>query len=202
KNTIYARYFVTDLANPPIYDGNLLTTTRSGLEDRTQTITLADQYSISPTIVNALHLTYNRLAINRGTHPNMPSPVSLGVNMYNAYAHFIDLSVTGRFAVGGGSNAPAYYSRNQYHYADDMDVIRGRHHLSFGVSVITTQMNTRNVSTGNGSFGFNGSLTNDAMVDFFIGRASSVNQANPDEAGLRQKYIGMYVQDDIQVNRR
>src|SRR3989442_14012867 len=29
-----------------------------------------------------------------------------------------------------------------------------------------------------GSFSFNGSLTNDSMVDFLIGRPNSVNQAN------------------------
>src|SRR5262249_2671566 len=151
-------------------EGNLLTTTRAGLEDRTQTVTVGDQFTITPTTVNAVHLTYNRLAINRGTHPDMPNPVSLGVNMFNSYPHFIDLSVSNRFAVGGGSNAPAFYTRNQYHYADDMDIIKGRHHLSFGVSVLTIQMNTRNVSTSNGQFGFNGSLTNDSLADFFIGR--------------------------------
>src|SRR5881296_3869190 len=80
-----------------------------------------------------------------------------------------------------------------------MPMVRGRHHLSFGASFIATQMNTRNVSTSNGSFSFNGSLTNDALVDFMIGRPNSVNQANPDEAGLRQRYIGLYVQDDFQA---
>jgi hypothetical protein len=35
-------------------------------------------------------------------------------------------------------------------------MIRGRHHLSFGASITTTQMNTRNVSSANGSFSFNG----------------------------------------------
>src|SRR5882762_7910781 len=141
KHSVFGRYFTADLANPPIYDGNLLTTTRAGLEDRTQTVTVSDQYSLSPTVINALHLTYNRLAINRGTPPNMPSPVEVGVNMFNANPHFIDLSVSNHFAIGGGSNAPAYYSRNQYHYADDLDMVRGRHHLSFGASFIAVQMN-------------------------------------------------------------
>ena len=40
-------------------------------------------------------------------------------------------------SVGGGSNAPAFYSRNQYHYAEDLDMIRGRHHLSFGAEART-----------------------------------------------------------------
>src|SRR5207248_8485612 len=74
--------------------------------------------------------------------------------------------------------------------------------FSFGASIITTQMNTRNISTSNGQFSFNGSLSNDALVDFLIGRPNSLSQANIDEAGMRQKYIGIYVQDDFQVTKR
>ncbi len=202
NNTIFARYFITDLANPPIYNGNLLTTTRAGINEQAQTITLGDQFSISPTVVNAAHATWNRLAINRGTPPDMPSPVSLGVNIFNSYPHFIDLTVSNKFGVGGGSNAPSFFIRNQFHYADDIDMVRGRHHFSYGVSYLALQMNTRNVSTSNGSFTFNGSLTNDALVDFLIGRPSSVSQANPDEAALRQRYVSLYLQDDFQATRR
>mgnify|MGYP000866744546 CR=1 FL=1 len=63
-------------------------------------------------------------------------------------------------------------------------------------------MNTRNVSTSNGSFAFNGSQTNDSMVDFMLGRLSSFSQANVDEAGLRQRYAGLYIQDDIRATKR
>ena len=65
KNTIFGRYFIADYDNPPYYTNNILTTTRAGLEDRTQTVTLGNQYSINPTFVNAFHATFNRLAINR-----------------------------------------------------------------------------------------------------------------------------------------
>jgi hypothetical protein len=201
KNTVFGRYFIADYDNPPIYTNNILTTTRAGLEDRTQTITLGDQYSITPTVVNAFHATFNRLAINRAAPPTMPSPVSVGVNMYNNDPHYIDVSVSNRFAMGGGSNAPAYFMRNQYHVTDDLDMVRGRHHLSYGAEVIAIQMQTRNVSNANGSFAFNGSLTNDPLADFLIGRPSSLSQAMPDEAGLRQKYIGAYVQDDFRVTK-
>jgi hypothetical protein len=47
-------------------------------------IRFGEQYSISPRVVNALHLTYNRLAINRGTLPDMPNPVAEGASMFNA----------------------------------------------------------------------------------------------------------------------
>lgn len=137
KDTITARYFVSDYDNPPYYTNNILTTTRSGLEDRVQTVTLGEQYTIGPTLVNAVHATFNRLAINRAAPANMPSPVSVGVNMYNNDPHYIDLSVTNHFTMGGGSNAPAYFMRNQYHFTDDFDMVRGRHHFSYGVSIIT-----------------------------------------------------------------
>jgi len=201
RNTIFGRYFIADYDNPPYYTNNILTTTRAGLEDRTQTVTLGNQYSISPTFVNAARATFNRLAINRAAPPTMPSPVSVGVNMYNNVPHYIDLSVSNHFTMGGGSNAPAYFMRNQYHYTDDLDMMLGRHHLAFGGEFIAIQMQTRNISNANGSFAFNGSVTNDALADYLLGRPSSLTQAMPDEAGLRQKYIGAYVQDDIRVSR-
>jgi hypothetical protein len=199
RHSIYGRYFIADLNNPPIYAGSLLTTTRSGLEERTQSVVVGDQFSITPRMVNSLHLTYARLAINRGPSPEMPSPVGLGVNMYNSYAHFTDLSVTNHFTVGGGSNAPAYYMRDQYHLSDDFDMVRGRHHLSYGVELLQYRMLTRNVSLSNGEFSFSGILTNDALADFMIGRPNSLADANPDEGAERQWYAGAYVQDDLHL---
>ncbi len=199
KHSVFGRYFIADYNNPPIYNGNLLTTTRSGLEERTQSVVIGDQYSFSPTFVNSFRATFARLAINRAVSGDLPSPVSIGVNMYNVYAHFIDLSVTSHFSIGGSSNAPAYYTRDQYQLADDMDMVVGRNHIAFGVELLNFRMNTRNVSYGNGEFAFGGSLTNDALADFLIGRPSSVIDANFDEDGLRQQYAGLYAQDDIQV---
>jgi hypothetical protein len=199
RHSLFGRYFVADYDNPPIYNGNLLTTTRAGLEERTQSIVVGDQFSITPTMVNSLRLTYARLAINRAVSPEMPSPVSLGVNMYNSFAHFTDLSVTSHFTVGGGSNAPAYYTRDQYHLSDDFDMIRGRHHLSYGVELLQYRMLTRNVSLSNGEFTFSGVLTNDALADFIIGRLSTLADANPDEGAERQYYVGTYFQDDLHL---
>ncbi len=201
KHTIYGRYFIADYDNPPFYTNSLLTTTRSGLEMRSQSITLGDQYTITPTIVNAFHATYARLSINRAVTPEMPNPVSLGVNMFNAYPHFVDLSVSNKFTIGGGSNAPANFTRNQFQYADDMDIIRGRHHMSLGFEMLAIQMNEVNIGSSNGSWTFNGSLSGDALADFILGRQSSLSQGNPVQIALRQRYYGAYFQDDIQVRK-
>lgn len=201
-HSVFGRYHVADYDNPPIYDGNILTTTRSGLQQRSQAAIIADTWNLSPTIVNAARMTYSRLAVNRAVSPDMPSPVKVGVNMFNVYPSYIDLSVSGKFTMGGGSNAPAYFTRNQWQWADDMDWIRGRHHYSFGMEIMTIQMNEVNVQSANGTWGFNGSLSNDALADFLLGRPNSLAQSNTAQIGLRQKYVGLYFQDDIKATKR
>ena len=57
KNSIYGRFFVTDYDNPVFYTNNILTTTRSGLEERATSAVIADQYSKAG-FVNAFHGTY------------------------------------------------------------------------------------------------------------------------------------------------
>ena len=51
-------------------------------------------------------------------------------------------------------------------------------------------MNERNVQRGNGTFSFNGSISNEAFADYLLGRPNSVIQQSLAEIGLRQKYVG------------
>jgi hypothetical protein len=201
KNSIYGRFFVADYDNPAYYTNNILTTTRSGLEERATSAVVADQFS-TPTFVNAFHATYTRLINNRAVSPQMPNLVSLGANMFNAYPHFIDLTVSNKFTVGGGSNAPATFVRNTFQFADDVDLIRGRHHIILGLEAIAMQMDEINISLANGEWTFNGSSSNDALVDFMLGKPSLLSIGSPFQVGLRQKYWGAYVQDDIRVTKR
>src|SRR6476660_2232485 len=61
KNTVFGRYFISDFADPPIFDGaNLLTTTKAGQLARNQSLVLGDTFTLSPTLVNSIHITANR----------------------------------------------------------------------------------------------------------------------------------------------
>jgi hypothetical protein len=113
----------------------------------------------------------------------------------------VDLGVSNHFSIGGGSNAPAVFARNQFQYADDIDLIRGRHHFTLGAEFMAIQMDEVNISLGNGEWTFNGSLAGDALADFMIGRPSLLANGNPLQIGLRQKYWGAYFQDDIRVSK-
>jgi hypothetical protein len=210
KSTIFGRYFIDDYSNPAFYNGNLLTTTRSALVQRAQSVVLGNQYTFTPTFINSIHLGFVRLAVNRKQPAGMPSPTTLGVNMYNATNDFTDLAVSNHFSVGGGSNAPASFIRNQWQIADDIDWIRGRHHLSIGAEYIFGQMDENNLQFANGEFSFNGSRTTnssnsqsgDALADFMLGAVNTVIDSNVARVDLRQKYIGAYVEDSYQLSPR
>src|ERR1035441_11009489 len=62
-------------------------------------------------------------------------------------------------------------------------------------------MDEVNISLGDGEWSFNGSLTNGGLADFMIGRPSKLANGNPLQVGLRQRYWGVYGQDDIQVTK-
>ena len=202
KNTILGRYFIDDYSNPAIATGSLLTTTRSGLYQRAQSVVLGDQYAFTPTFLNSVHVGFVRLAVNRHQPSGMPSPAKLGVNMYNASDDFLDLAVSNHFSVGGGSNAPASFIRNQWQGADDIDWIIRRHHLSIGGEYITGQMDENNLQFANGEFSFDGSRTGDALADLMIGSLHSVIDSNVARVDLRQKYFGAYVEDSVQITPR
>ena len=61
KHNLFGRYFFADYKSPAAFDNNFLLTTQRGVLDRTQSVTLGDTYSITPSILNAVHLAWTRL---------------------------------------------------------------------------------------------------------------------------------------------
>jgi len=199
KNSIFARYFILNYNNPAVYTNNLLTLNRPSTIDQSQSLVLGNQIILTPSIVNSMHFTYSRLSVNRSNPSAMPSPAALGVNMYDEVPNFMYLSVSNYFNVGGSSNAPARFIRNQYQWSDDSDWIHGRQHFSFGVENIIGQMYTNNVYDGNGDFSFNGQATGDGLADFMLGSLYSFTDTGSQIANSWEKYIGAYFEDDIQL---
>jgi hypothetical protein len=113
---------------------------------------IGDQMTLSPTIINSIHFTWARLAVHRSDPANMPSPTQEGINIYDGSPNFSYITVSNYFTIGGGSNAPAKFIRNQYQWSDDTDWIKGKHHFSFGAENILGQMYQSNVYDSNGLF--------------------------------------------------
>lgn len=202
KNSVFGRYFYSNYASPSFFNNDLLLTTERGVRDRSQSVILSDIYSISPTIINSAHIAWTRLAITRGPAANFINLTDVGSQIYSAVPNFMDISINGYFGAGCGTCAPVTLDGNSAQASNDVDMIRGRQHISFGGEWLHYQFNYANIYQSNGSLAFNGSASGNALLDFMLGLPSTFMQGAEDFYRGRQNYFGPYVEDDIQVNKR
>jgi hypothetical protein len=202
KQRVFVRYFTNSYQNPPIFDGkNLLTTTQPGNFERAQSATVGHTYVFGAGTLNSFHATFSRIRDNRGPTDTPISPTLLGVNIYSAVPNFLLLSVTGSFSTFCGTCAPGHFNDTSYQLADDIDVIRGRHEMSFGLNIVKTFNNTVSGFNENGNFTFNGSRTNLGMADFLLGTPSDFTQTNATPDDLRQYIMSFYAQDSFKLSK-
>jgi len=202
KNNFFGRYFFADYKSPAAFDNNFLLTTQRGVLDRAQSVTLGDTYSVTPSILNTAHLAWTRLAITRGPAADQKNLADFGVNIYQGVPNAIDLGINGYFGIGCGTCAPALFKNNVAEATDDVDVMRGKHHMSLGADWIHYEYPYANNAYANGGFTFNGQFSNDALLDFLLGRTSFFDQGNSTQFNGRQNYVGVYFNDNIQFSKR
>ncbi|HLX72248.1 MAG TPA: carboxypeptidase regulatory-like domain-containing protein, partial [Verrucomicrobiae bacterium] len=145
---------------------------------------------------------YTRLTIARGPSPNALGLGDIGVNVYQPAKNYMRVGVGGHFTVGCGTCAPVKIFQDNYQLADDIDITRGRHHLSFGGEWIYHWQKSFGVTNGEGIFNFSGQFTNDSLVDFMLGLPNNFQQGNKQAFDGRQNYFGAYVHDVVRVNRK
>ena len=205
KHTLYGRYFIYNYVAEAFFNGtNALTTgPNPGNREESNTLTLGDTYTFSPTSVNSFHATYNRRADNRGSAPNLFGPNSLGIqgfqeNMPNDY---MQITVSNYFNVACGTCAPGYFDVNTYQASDDFQKTMGKHQLGFGVDFRKLQFNSLNNQQSNGQWSFNGGATGDALADLELGRLSGLTDGNALSDYMRQTVFAGYVQDTYRVTK-
>ena len=208
KHTLYGRYFLDDYRNPSVFDGkNLLVTTAAGNLERAQSLTLGDTYTFSGNMVNSVHVTGTRRRDDRGAAANDINPSTLGIPIPTPVPNFLQASVSGYFSVGCGTCANAFFNVNSIHLADDVDVIRGKHQLAFGVDYIRDQFNSINIWNSNGNFAFNGQYAsgktiNDGLAAFMLGTMNDFTQSANLQNATRGTIFALYVQDSVKLTPR
>jgi hypothetical protein len=203
KQTIFGRYFVDGFQNPATYDGkSLLTTTQAGNHELAQSAVIGDTYLFGPGTLNSFHATFNRRRDDRGPTDIPINPTALGINIYSAVPNFLLMSVTGGFSTFCGTCAPGHFNVTSYQVADDVDIIRGRHEMSFGANIERVQNNTVSGFNENGNFSFNGSRTGLGLADFLTGLPNDFTQTNATPDDLRQWIMSFYAQDSFKISSR
>jgi hypothetical protein len=202
KNTVFARYFIMNFNNPPLFDGtNGLTTTLAGQGVRSQSAVAGDNYTFTPTTFNSFRVTFSRLRDNRSAAPNLFTLASAGVNIFQYDPHFINMSVSGGFSFGCGNCATSHFNRNTYDVSETLDLVRGKHQLQVGFQYSRLQLNEFNLLNANGTISFNGQFTGLGLADFLLGDISSISQNAPDGMAFRQNYAGVFAQDNFKVSK-
>jgi len=205
KHTIYGRYYIDDYRNPDVYTNNLLTTIANGNLERAQSLTIGDNYVFNASTLNALHLTGTRRRDNRGPAENSLSPTTFGINVPYIEAGYVPITVSGYFSVF--NSAPAYFDTDSIHVADDFDLIRGGHHIAFGLDYIRDQFNTINEYNGNGNFTFNGQYVSgksvgDALAAFMLGTPSDFTESGFLINATQMNPVALYLQDSWKATKR
>jgi len=206
KHSFFGRYFIDNYRNPSVFDGkDLLTAAVAGNWERAQTLTLGDTYSFNGATLNSLHATATRRRNDRGALPNAINPQTLGINVPSPVPNYLNVGVTGYFGVLCGTCADAKFNVNSLHLADDVDLIRGKHRIAFGVDYIRDQFNSINVSVSNGAFSANGQYAsgktmNDALAAFMLGVLNDFAQSASLQNATRGTVFALYVQDSIKLS--
>ena len=207
RHNFYGRYYIYDYIAEAVFDGhNALTTSANGNNQRSQTGTIGDTYTLAGgQDVNSFHATANRRRNNRSAATNLFSPKDLGVNMFINIDNYTQLSVSGYsgggFNVGCGSCALSAFDDNTYQVADDFTMIRGKHQIGIGFDGRKVQFNSFNYQQANGQFTFNGTYSGDGLADLLTGRFSGLTDGNVISDYIRNTAMAAYVQDAIHLQR-
>ena len=196
SQSLFGRYLYAVYDNPATYDGtNVLTLSRTGQNNKAHSFVLGHNWILSPGMINALHVTYNK-TLNDRPLPEFFSPSDLGISVYGPQPGFMGVTVTNGFGIGAGATNPGFFDSDSFQIANDIDIVRGHHQVSFGANWIRTKIETLNNRPSNGQFTFNGQTTGLGLADFMLGRMSGFLQGNPVYDFDENDYFGAYIQDE------
>jgi hypothetical protein len=209
QHSFFGRYIGTTQFNAPPYSlpaaqQNLLVTRTGGRDNFAQTFTVGENYVISPTTLNAVRFALNRTAIHR-TSTDFFSAPEVGIPIYSYLPHYMLLTVTNAFSLGGGTEVESTYATNEWQASDDVTLVRGSHQFAVGVNVSHwTSLSLANVRSP-GQLSVDGAATGLPLADFLVGKLAANNglqQAAPNTLDMAQTYLGVYAQDTWRMGPR
>jgi hypothetical protein len=203
KHLFMGRYFIDDFVQPPvgIQNGNIIPS-GPGPAARWQNATLGDTYTKSSTFLNDFRISYLRSPAVVVGGENTVSLISLGQkDVPQPYFPTIQsVSVSAGFGV-----APSNYNnfpRDTWGLSDHVNIVRGRHEISFGTDLQYLRMKVFTDAGQNGQAFFTGALSGNSFSDFLLGYLNQWSQADGILVRTRGQLFGFYGQDKIRVTPR
>ncbi len=147
---------------------------------RDQVISVAEDHSFTPHLINEARIGYNRwVALNisqANSLGDVISKVGIPQGGSNGLAPTTSVtggvpyvSLTGYATFGTASNLPQSRWDNTFNYVDSLTWNLGKHTLKFGFDIEHFYKHSFFVTDNTGAFTFNGQFTGNAFADFLIG---------------------------------
>jgi hypothetical protein len=206
KNTLYARYMLSNNDTPIQWDPNnpFFTGSTTGQTNTIHSVALGETYVISPTVVASTHIGMDR-GINPRFLPAFKTPSDFGIPITPFVPAMTTLSITNGPSLAGGASNPGYFNTLVYSGSEDLTVIRGKHQIQFGGQYMRSYMHAQNTRGVNGNLNFTGQystvggLTGIGYADFVTGQLNAFGQGRPFYDDDKSNYYGLYVQDSWRI---
>ncbi len=197
----YGRFWVSRASTPPVLETGNILTSAFGRTWQNTVAAFNDTYLLGPNLLNNLVVTFNRTN-NRNFQIYPPDYSTLGINVYNDSTPQWVFNVSGYFGINSGDTNT--FLRNEFQFVDTVRWTKGRHEVAAGVDYSYGQGDIVNNFRANGRFTFSNAapFSGDALVDFFLGKFSSFEQAIGEYKNTRMHFFATFIQDTFRVNRQ
>jgi hypothetical protein len=196
KQSLFVRYTTTAYFRPPSFTftpDNLLSTGQGGLNDRTQSAIVGDNYVFSPNTVDAFRVAYDRVAIDR-SNANSFSPCDLGVQIYCGYLpHQGFYTVTNDFTVGTPTGTQGISHSNTYQLTNDVTLVRGKHQITLGGNAANYRIAFYGTVFAQTQWTF------PSLPAFLLGDFQSNAISTPNDLNQGKYFVASYVADTWKV---
>jgi hypothetical protein len=175
--------------------------------DRYQTGTISWTRTISPTVLNELRFSTNRVATFDAVPTDTTSPSALGFTAVTpddpkGTAPPL-ITVSGNFNLGPSPQGPTKIHDVTFQYQDTFSWTRGKHSLKFGGDLRWIRNNFHYDFYNNGSFDFGTYYTNTGspLADFVGGFFDNYYQFSSAIYGIRSHQLDFFAQDAWKITK-
>jgi len=194
------RYDYNRYHKDPVFDpANILNYSDGTNAIVNQNYLLHESHIFSAHLLNDFRFSYAHETSDRGPAANVPNVSDFGVNIFQpSFGKGIQsVSVSGLSGFSFGDNLRAVFKRNNFTWSDDVSWVFGRHTLKFGGVIESSRVDINNP----GFFGY-GTFSFSNLTNFLKGTLNNFQQGAGEFKNIRNKFPGLYLQDNFHANRK
>jgi hypothetical protein len=180
-------------------------------QDPAHQAVIGETHIFSPTTINSARFGWSRFFVyaqNWDAGLNLPTLLGIpGVQVPGNPASdgLPVMTFAGDTPIGDAGNSPTHIGTNNYQLDDNINLVRGKHSLDFGVEFVRLEYNMFQTGDEHGSFSFGTAYSGLAYTDLLFGAPKTGVYAFPNDNkgfGFRQSDLSFYAQDNYKVSSR